>query len=324
MVWFMRTFIAALLCTVSYESLANKTSRKKILIPQGTFTMGCTGCDIEDALPLHKVSLDSFWISETPVTNKEFRVFVKETSYVTTAEKKLDPRDFPGVPVEKLRAGSTVFRKPDIFKGLHNPLSWWEFRYGANWKKPAGSKGGAAKDEYPVVHVSYLDAVQYCKWAGGRLPTEAEFEYAARGGLEGKKYAWGDSKKPEGKWVANIWQGLFPMKNKKEDGYEGLSPVKAFPPNGYKLYDMGGNVWQWVEDWYRPDYYRELKKAGVAKNPKGPTESFDPQEPGVPKKVQKGGSHLCADNYCTRFYVGSRGKGEISTGSGHLSFRCAW
>ena len=296
-----------------------------IQIPGGEFMMGCTGCTMADALPIHRVAIQSFKISKTPVTNKQFKLFVSQTSYVTTAERPLDPKDFPGVPKEKLKIGSTLFRFPSFFRGFANPLDWWEYREGASWKTPKGPKGPKAIDNHPVVHVSYRDAVEYCRFKGGRLPTEAEYEYAARGGLKGKRYSWGDVLKPNGKWAANIWQGSFPMHNTKEDGFIGLSPVMSFPPNGYGLYDMGGNVWHWTSDWYRPDYFQNLhalKK--TAKNPKGPGSSFDPNEPGALKKVQKGGSHLCSDRYCSRYFVGSRGKGEVSTGSGNLSFRCVF
>lgn len=304
---------------------AKVSSEKQVAIKGGLFKMGCTGCSLEDALPLHEVIVDSFKISETPVTNAQFRRFVKDTAYLTTAERPLDPKDFPGVSRDDLQSGSTLFRPPSLFRGLHNPLDWWEFKVGANWKKPMGPSGPKAKDDYPVVHVSFEDAKTYCEWRKGRLPTEAEYEYAARGGLKEMPYAWGDKLKPGGKWVANIWQGAFPVSNSKDDGFAGLSPVKAFPTNNYGLYDMGGNVWQWTADWYRPDYFQKLASTGSpSKNPKGPSSSYDPKDPNMPKRVQKGGSHLCSDNYCSRYFVGSRGKGEVSTGSGHLSFRCAW
>lgn len=290
-----------------------------VKIPGGTFSMGCTGCDMPDALPVHEVQLDAFFITETPITNKDFKAFVRATSYVTTAEKPLDPTEFPGVPKENLKAGSTLFKTPKVFKGLNDPLSWWEFKVGASWRRPTGTLGETPDDSLPVVHVSYHDAKAYCAFKKSRLPTEAEFEYAARGGLKNKKYAWGDQFKPGGKWQSNTWQGSFPMVNNKADGYLRLAPVKAFPKNGYGLYGMGGNVWQWTSDWYRPDYFKQSPR----KNPQGPKNSFDPDEPGVPKKVQKGGSYLCSPEYCQRYFVGSRGKGELNTGSGHVGFRCA-
>ncbi len=305
--------------------LQGMSQTERVTIKAGSFDMGCTKCNMPDALPIHKVMLDAFEIAQTVTSNTEFKAFVDATSYVTTAEQPLDPKDFPGVPKDKLKSGSTLFKVPTFFRGLWDHLSWWEYKVGASWKLPQGPKGPPAQPNYPVVHVSYSDAEAYCKWRKGRLPTEAEFEFAARGGLKGKAYSWGDKIKPKGKWVANIWQGTFPLTNSKEDGYEALSPIKAFPPNGYGLYDMGGNVWQWTSDWYRPDYFSYLAKQDKpAKNPRGPTSSIDPQEPGTQKKVQKGGSHLCSDRYCSRYYVGSRGRGEVSTGSGHLSFRCAW
>ena len=274
-----------------------------------------------DALPVHAVALHGFWISATPVTNAQFDRFVKATGYVSVAEKKPDPADLPGVPAEDLVPGSAVFTPPHHAVQLDNMLNWWTYVREANWRHPEGPSSDIAnRMDHPVVQVAYEDAEAYAHWAGGRLPTEAEFEYAARGGMDGKRYAWGDDLKPGGKYVANIFQGSFPEGNTSEDGFAGTSPVRAFPANGYGLFDMCGNVWQWTSDWYRPDTYAKAGPA-VVRNPTGPDSSYDPQEPGVKKKVQRGGSYLCSEEYCRRYLVGSRGKGEIRSASSNLSFR---
>ncbi|HYX37596.1 MAG TPA: formylglycine-generating enzyme family protein [Oligoflexus sp.] len=294
-----------------------------VLIPDGTFEMGCKDCKLEDALPLHPVSISSFWMDATPVTNASFRKFVQQTGYKTIAERPLQPKDYPGVPVDKLVSGSAVFSQPTQLASLANAMDWWSYVPGAAWHHPEGpSSGIRERMEHPAVHIAYADAEAYCQWADGRLPTEAEFEYAARGGLKGKRYAWGDELKPRGRWPANIWQGKFPTQNAAEDGYTQTSPVRAFPPNGYGLYDMGGNVWQWTADWYRPDTYAVDAVQGVVPNPRGPNSSQDPGEPGVPKRVQRGGSFLCSDHYCTRYLVGSRGKGAVDSAGSNIGFRC--
>ena len=194
---------------------------------------------------------------------------------------------------------------------------------GANWRHPAGPGSELkGREKHPVVHVGYADAVAYAKWAGKRLPTEAEWEFAARGGRAGELYAWGNDLKPGGKWMANIFEGKFPVKDTGEDGYAGIAPVAQFPANAYGLHDVAGNVWEWVSDWYRPDYFARLAASGVARNPQGPADSFDPSEPGTKKRVHRGGSYLCTDEYCTRYMVGTRGKGEEDKGTNHLGFRC--
>ena len=276
-----------------------------------------------DSRPVHRVYVDGFFMDSTDVTNAEFEKFVKATKYVTVAERKPRAEDYPGAPPENLVAGSVVFHPPDHAVTLSNHYQWWTYVRGANWRHPLGPESNIiGKGNYPVVHIAYEDAQAYAKWAGKRLPTEAEWEFAARGGLSGKPFVWGDDFRPHGKWMANTHQGHFPDSDTGEDGYAGIAPVAQFPANGYGLYDMAGNVWQWTSDWYRPDYYRQLQAEGVARNPQGPDSSYDPAEPGGAKKVQRGGSFLCTDQYCSRYIVGTRGKGDVDTGTNHLGFRC--
>ena len=306
---------------------------RMVWIPGGEFSMGANDPPdmrslgmraTEDARPIHRVYVDGFFMDATDVTNAQFGEFVRATGYVTVGERKPLVKDFPGAPPENLVAGSVVFSPPNHPVPLNNHFQWWGYVAGANWRHPLGPKSDiTSKDAYPVVHVSYEDADAYAKWAGKRLPTEAEWEFAARGGLSGKPFVWGEDLRPSGKWMANTHQGHFPDRDSGEDGHVGLTAVAQFPPNGYGLYDMAGNVWQWTSDWYRADYYAQLAAAGgVARNPRGPESSFDPFEPGQPMKVHRGGSFLCTDQYCSRYLVGSRGKGELSTGTNHLSFRC--
>jgi len=301
-------------------------------IPGGEFSMGAQDPpDMDDvgmkatldSRPVHRVYVDGFFMDKTDVTNAEFERFVKATRYVTVAERKPRPEDYPGAPPENLVAGSVVFAPPDHPVPLNNYFQWWTYVPGANWRHPQGPESSiAGKENDPVVHVAYEDALTYAKWAGKRLPTEAEWEFAARGGMAGKPYVWGDEFRPHGQWMANTFEGHFPDKNSGDDGYTGVSPVTKFPPNGYGLYDMAGNVWQWTSDWYRPDYYKQLSGASVARNPQGPDSAYDPAEPGHAKKAQRGGSFLCTDQYCSRYMVGTRGKGDVDTGTNHLGFRC--
>ncbi len=306
-----------------------------VYIRGGEFSMGsldptemfCGGDKpMDDARPLHRVYLDGFFMDATEVTNEEFDRFVQATGYVTVAERKPTREEFPGVPEEKLVAGSAVFLPAPRPVPLDDHYQWWSYVAGVNWRHPDGpSSDLKGREKFPVVHVAYEDAAAYAKWAGKRLPTEAEFEFAARGGLTGKPYPWGDDLKPEGKWPANIYQGKFPVKggDAGEDGFKGIAPVAQFRPNGYGLFDVGGNVWEWTSDWYRPDYYSTLaEQGGVARNPQGPATSLDPAEPGQPKRVQRGGSFLCTDEYCTRYMVGTRGKGEVRSATNHVGFRC--
>jgi formylglycine-generating enzyme len=301
-------------------------------IPGGEFSMGANDPPdmdevgmkaTEDARPVHRVYVDGFFMDKNDVTNAEFAKFVKATGYVTVAERTPKAEDFPGAPPENLVAGSVVFAPPNHPVPLNDHMQWWSYVHGANWRHPLGPGSDIkGKDNFPVLQGAYEDAQAYAKWAGKRLPTEAEWEFAARGGMAGKPFVWGDEFRPNGKWMANTHQGHFPDHDSGADGYPGIAPVGQFPPNQYGLYDMAGNVWQWTSDWYRPDYYKQLASAGVTRNPKGPDSAYDPEEPTEPKKVHRGGSFLCTDQYCSRYIVGTRGKGEVSTGTNHLGFRC--
>ena len=298
-----------------------------IWLPGGTFRMGSDKHYAEEA-PAHCVSVDAFWIDRTPVTNREFRKFVSATGYVTFAEITPDPKDYPGALPHMLRAGSLVFNPPKNPVDLENWLQWWTFKFGANWKRPYGPRSSiAGLSDHPVVHVAYPDALAYAKWAGKDLPTEAEWEFAARGGLDAAEFAWGDEFTPGGKQMANTWQGGFPHENLKLDGYDRTSPVTAFSPNGHGIYDMIGNVWEWTSDWYSPEHEADTAKACcIPENPRGGREdlSHDPCLPdiGIPRKVLKGGSHLCAPNYCRRYRPAARHPEPVDTSTSHVGFRC--
>jgi formylglycine-generating enzyme len=289
-----------------------------VWIPGGRFWMGADDATMQDAGPVHEVFVDGFWIDRTEVTNRQFAEFVAATRYVTVAERRPDPRDFPDVPPEKLVPGSLVFTPPAGEVSLDNPLIWWSYIPGADWRHPEGPQTTIeGKTNYPVVQVCWEDAVAYARWAGKRLPTEAEWEYAARGGQGRKRFIWGDELRPGGKWQANIWQGHFPDYCSPEDGFSRAGPAASFPANAFGLFDMAGNVWEWCSDWYRPGY-----DVDQPRNPQGPVSSFDPDDPGVRKRVQRGGSFLCTDQYCTRYLPGARGKGAVDTAASHLGFRC--
>jgi formylglycine-generating enzyme required for sulfatase activity len=303
-----------------------------VWIPGGEFSMGAAGhaeglCDLPgttaDTQPIHRVYVDGFWMDATEVTNDAFRAFVAATGYVTVAERAPTQAEFPTAPPENLVAGSVVFTPTSSPVPLENHYVWWRYQKGANWRHPGGPGTSIdGRGTYPVVQVAYEDAAAYATWAGKRLPTEAEFEFAARGGQAGLLYPWGDELHPGGKTMANTYQGRFPIEDDGLDGFAGLAPVAAFPPNAYGLHDVSGNVWEWCSDWYRPDTYAQLAAAGVARNPTGPETPFDPAEPTERKRVHRGGSFLCTDQYCTRYIVGTRGKGEVSTGTDHVGFRC--
>jgi formylglycine-generating enzyme required for sulfatase activity len=283
-----------------------------VWIPAGEFWMGDDDIGFADTKPVHKVAVEGFWLDRTEVTNRQFAAFVAETGHVTLPERGSD-----GFP-----PGSIVFRQLDGPVDLRDHKQWWAFDTEASWRHPEGAGSSIeGREDHPVVHVTWSDAVAFARWAGKRLPTEAEWEYAARGGLDRKRYCWGDELLPGGKWQANIWQGDFPYRNTMEDGYRTTAPVASFPPNGFGLHDMAGNVWEWCNDWYSPDYYAR----SPARNPQGPLEqdSFDPAEPGMVKRVQRGGSFLCSDQYCVRYRPGGRGKGDPKSSHSHVGFRCA-
>jgi sulfatase modifying factor 1 len=298
-----------------------------IWIPGGTFRMGSNDHYPEEA-PVHRVTVDGFWIDRTPVTNRDFRKFIRATGYITLAEKKPNAADYPGALPRMLRAGSLVFSPPPQMVPLHDWSQWWDFRFGADWSHPYGRKSSTVGlDDHPVVHVAYQDAYAHAACAGKELPTEAEWEFAARGGLDGAEFAWSDEFTPGGKQMANTWQGTFPRQNLKADGFERTSPVTAFPPNGYGAHDMIGNVWEWTRDWYAPRH--EADAAGdccMSKNPRAAAEtsSYDPCQPQmkIPRKVIKGGSHPCAPNYCRRYRPAARHAEAIDTSTSHLGFRC--
>jgi sulfatase modifying factor 1 len=309
-------------CTSEQPTAGNVSAPPEmVLLPAGTFQMGSPDPRFPDAAPLHTVTLKAFYVDAHEVTNAAFAAFVAATHYVTVAERRPDPREFPGVPAAQLVAGSAVFAKPSHQVLLAEPTQWWQYVPGANWRHPRGPGSSVAgHDQDPVVHVCYDDAQAYAQWAGKRLPTEAEWEYAARAGQRAAApYYWGKELTPNGQWRANIFQGDFPTGNTLADGFEGVAPVKSFPPNAWGLYDLEGNVWEWCSDYYRPDYYR----ASPAHNPTGPADSNDPDEPGLVKRVQRGGSFLCSDQYCLRYQAGSRGKGEVKSAANNLGFRCA-
>jgi formylglycine-generating enzyme required for sulfatase activity len=296
-------------------------------VPGGTFAMGSARHYPEER-PVHRAAVDGFWMDQHPVTNTEFAKFVAETGHVTFAEIPPDPKDYPGALPEMLYAGSLVFTKPGGPVDRRNYTNWWQFMRGAEWRHPQGPGTSiAGRETHPVVHVTYADAEAYAKWAAKVLPTEAEWEFAARGGLDGADYAWGSEFHPGGREMANTWQGEFPWQNLGDDGYEGTSPVGAFPENGYGLVDMIGNVWEWTTDWYRARHEEEAQKACcVPHNPRGPRveDSYDPCQPAIriPRKVLKGGSHLCAPNYCQRYRPAARFPEPIDTSTSHVGFRC--
>jgi len=290
-----------------------------VFIKGGTFAMGSKD-GASDEQPVHDVTVKSFFMDRTAVTNAQFEAFTKATNYVTVAERVLSAKEIPGLlPEFEGKTMSLCFRAPKGEVDLRNPGQWWLPVVGANWRHPDGAESNLiGRERHPVVHVAWDDAVAYCKWAGKRLPTEAEREYAARGGLQGARFVWGNEFNPGGKWMANTWQGKFPAENTGEDGYKNTAPVGSYQPNGYGLFDMAGNVWEWCSDWYLPDYYARSPK----ENPPGPDTSFDPDEPGIMKRVTRGGSWMCSDSYCRGYRPGARMKTSSDTGLQNTGFRC--
>ncbi len=295
-------------------------------IPGGTFAMGSASHYPEEA-PVHSVAVDGFWIRPAAVTNARFTEFVEATGYVTVAERPLDPKDFPGAPEANLVPGSLVFTMTSGPVNLTHLSLWWTWTSGACWRHPEGPLSNIGdRLDHPAVHIAHEDAAAFARWAGESLPTEAEWEFAARGGHEGRSFIWGEDPVPEGEYLANFWQGDFPYRNSQADGFAGTAPVGSFPANGFGLYDMAGNVWEWTDDWYEDHHSADADKpCCVPTNPRGPSieASYDPAQPqyAIPRKVVKGGSFLCADNYCQRYRPAARRPQMIDTGMSHVGFR---
>ena len=302
-----------------------------VWVPGGTFRMGSSDQQGRaDEYPVHEVQVNGFWMDATEVTNVQFKKFVEATGYITTAERKPDweeikkqvPPGTPKPPESELVPASLVFTPPDHAIPLNNAAQWWRWEKGANWKHPQGANSNIdGKDNYPVVQVSWEDATAYARWAGKRLPTEAEWEFAARAGLQRQPFTWGSEPVETGKPKANTWQGHFPDLDEAKDGFTRAAPVKTYAPNNYGLYDMAGNVWEWCSDWYHNNYYAQLESKKTV-NPLGPVSSYDPDEPTIPKKVVRGGSFLCHASYCASYRVSARMKTSPDTGLEHTGFRC--
>ncbi len=306
-----------------------------VLIKGGEFDMGSNAAKASKTeYPAYKASVKSFYMDETEVTNDEFAQFVSETGYITVAEKPVNWEELkkqlpPGTPKpdnEMLKPGSLIFEPAKEIENLYDITQWWTWSLGADWKHPHGPQSSSeGKGNHPVVHVSYEDAEAYAKWAGKRLPTEAEWEYASKGGESNGSYAWGDQLVPNGEYLANFFQGTFPRDNTELDGFATTAPVKTFPANKYGLYDMIGNVWEWTSDWFRYDTHARNKlksNQATCKNPQGPSQSYDPNEPLVPKRVIKGGSFLCSEQYCSNYRPSARMATAFDSGQEHLGFRC--
>lgn len=302
-------------------------SRGMRLIRGREFLMGCDE-GYPDEAPSRRATVGDFWIDETPVTNAQFAEFVAATGYQTLAETAPDPRDYPGMPPEMAKPASAVFVRPGRRTDPAHPSQWWQYVFGADWAHPLGPDSAIGKQmNHPVVHIAYADAEAYARWAGKSLPTEAEWEYAARGGLEGAMYAWGNELVPQGRIMANYWQGEFPWQNTLADGYEGTSPVRTYPANGFELYDMIGNVWEWTVDWYGPS--RPMASSapccgGSVSRSATEEGSYDPATPNlrIGRKVVKGGSFLCAANYCRRYRPAAKFPQPVDSPTSHLGFRC--
>jgi formylglycine-generating enzyme len=303
---------------VSLSPTRQPPRKQMVWVPDGSCLMGSEDFYPEER-PVRSIAVAGFWMDEHPVTNAEFRHFVKATGYVTVAERPLNPADYPGTDPRMLVPGSLVFRNPGRRVSLDNARRWWVYVPGACWRHPEGLGSTLdGRDRHPVVHVAYEDTDAYARWAGKALPTEAEWERAARGGLEGAVYVWGNDFAPRGRMMANTWQGEFPWQNLRSDGYEATSPVGAFPPNGYGLYDMAGNVWEWTRD----PFVGPTTAASPCCAPQ-PTEPQPPEaDAHIPRKTIKGGSYLCAPNYCLRYRPAARQGESVDTSTSHLGFRC--
>jgi sulfatase modifying factor 1 len=297
-----------------------------VSIPEGTFLMGSADHYPEEA-PVNRATVSAFLVRATAVTNSQYAEFVGATEYLTVAERPLDPADFPGAPIENLVAGSLVFTMTPGPVDLRHMSQWWTWTPGASWHRPEGPGSSLeGRQDHPVVHVAYEDAETFAQWAGEDLPTEAEWEYAARAGVDGNAFIWGDDAVPDGQYLANFWQGDFPRRNSEADGFSGTAPVGSYPPNEFGLHDMAGNVWEWTTDWYADGHPADAETACcVPTDPRGPTveSSFDPGQPqfAIPRRVIKGGSFLCADNYCQRYRPAARRPQMIDTGMSHVGFR---
>jgi formylglycine-generating enzyme required for sulfatase activity len=327
------TAFAATFAATKHFSASPRPPAGMVWIPGGDFTMGTDAQEgWPEERPAHRVRVDGFFMDATEVTNVEFRAFIAATGYVTTAEKAPSLEEImsqvpPGTPPpakESLVPGALVFTPPAGRVDLNDFSQWWSWTPGASWRHPEGPGSSIAdRDNHPVVQVSWDDANAFARWAGMRLPTEAEWEFAARGGLKNKSYVWGDEGPSEARPLANIWQGEFPHSNTAQDGFARTSPVKSFPPNGYGLFDMAGNVWEWCADWYDRELYRRRAGGELVVNPAGPERSFDPSRPYERLRVQRGGSFLCNDSYCSRYRPSARHGGSPDTGMSHVGFRCA-
>ncbi len=322
-------------CAPSKKETSNKNDSLPeqagmVWIPGGEFMMGDTGEQpANNALPLHTVQVDGFWMDVTEVTNAQYKIFVMATNYKTVAERRLDWEELkkqvpPGTPKpddDLLQPGSLVFTPPDAPVTLNDYSQWWRWVVGADWQHPEGTGSSIeGKDNFPVVHIAYEDAEAYATWAGKRLPTEAEYEFAARGGLNARDFSWGDELNPQGKYLANYFQGAFPNNDTGEDGFKGVAPVKSFPPNGYGLYDIIGNVWELCSDWYSVEI--SVKKSQLLTNPTGPQATLDPDDPYAIKHVSKGGSFACSIQYCSNYRPSGRQGSSYDSGMNHTGFRC--